>query len=758
VVSEETRLLAQARLPAGVSFRDLGFHRLKDIQAPEHLYQLAAAGLAERFPRLKSLGAQASLPVPATPLVGRDGDLEQLRAVILRPGVRLVTLTGAGGVGKTRLALAAAAALEEAFPHGVFFIPLAAVRDAEVMWKTIAERLDVAGEGPAADAVTGYLSERQALLVLDNLEQLAGAAAVVARLLAAAPRLVVLAASRRALHLQGEQERPVPPLQVPGEGGVTAVAACGAVQLFVQQAAAVRPGFALCDGNAADVAAICKRLDGLPLAIELAASRARLLAPRALLARLGQSLELAAGDISRPSRQRTLRDTISWSYDLLAPGLAQVFRRLGVFAGGCDLDALAAVAGPGDGQQTGADPLQLAEELMDVSLITVTEGADGEPRVGMLETIREYALERLRHAGDLDSTRGRHARYYAAFAEQAPGQRRSLAGLAYLDRLEAEHDNLRAALSWSLEGGAADPAGGSDRAAIGLRLVQALADFWYNHGHFTEGRRWLQRAAELAADEGGAPLARVMQWLGRMLEIQGEHGAALPLYERSLAIWRELGEPDEQARALSSLGTAHLLQGELDTARPLLRDSAAIARQIGNDHRLAAALGNLGAMELAAANFDRATQLLQESLALYRKLDNLEGEALTELWLAAISLRTGRTREAHDLLCSSFGYLLSSGDIPQLAHTMEVAATIVAALGDQLRAARLTGAAQTIRQQLGAPITPIPAGLLEQFLAPARASIGPDAWDAELAVGRALTQEQAITLLLSLKPAHATPH
>jgi class 3 adenylate cyclase len=225
VVSEETRLLAQARLPAWVSFRDPGFHRLKDIQAPEHLYQLAASGLPERFPRLKSLGAQASLPVPATPLVGRDGDLEQLRAAILRPGVRLVTLTGTGGVGKTRLALAAAAALDEAFPHGVFFILLATVRDAEAMWKIIAERLDVAGEGPAADAVIGYLSGRQALLVLDNLEQLAGAAAVVAQLMAAAPGLVVLAASRRALHLQGEQERPVPPLQVPGEGGVTAVAA-----------------------------------------------------------------------------------------------------------------------------------------------------------------------------------------------------------------------------------------------------------------------------------------------------------------------------------------------------------------------------------------------------------------------------------------------------------------------------------------------------------------------------------------------------
>jgi|HubBroStandDraft_1064217.scaffolds.fasta_scaffold07543_5 predicted ATPase/class 3 adenylate cyclase len=756
VVSEETRRLAQARLPAGVSFRDLGFHRLKDIAAAEHLYQLAAPGLEDGFPRLKSLGAPTSLPVPATSLVGRDEDVEQLRAAMLRPGVRLVTLTGAGGVGKTRLALAAAAALEEAFPHGVFFVPLAAVRDAEVMWKAIAGSLDAGADGPAADAVAGFLAGRQVLLVLDNLEQLAAAAGVVAQLLAGAPGLVVLATSRRPLHLAGEQARPVPPLQVPGESGVTVVAACGAAQLFVRQAAAVRPGFALSEGNAADVAAICRRLDGLPLAIELAAARVGLLAPRALLARLEHSLELAAGDISRPPRQQTLRDTISWSYDLLAPDLAQAFRRMGVFAGGCDLDALAAVTSTDHARQPAAYALQLAAGLLDVSLITVTESADGEPRIGMLETIRHYALERLSEAGEAEDTRGRHARYYAAFAERAPGQLRSLAGLAYLSRLEAEHDNLRAALSWSLEAGAADPASDSGRTAIGLRLVQALADFWYNHGHFTEGRRWLQRATELAADEGGAPLARVLHWLGQMLQIQGERDAALPLFERSLAMWRELGEPGEQARELNSLGCAHLFDGELDTARSLLHDSAVIARQIGNDDRLAAALGNLGATELAAGNFDRAAQLLQQSLALHHKLSNLECEALDQLWLAAISLRAGRTRQAHDLLCSSFGYIVSSGDIPQLAHTMEVAATIVAGLGDELRAARLTGAAQAIRQRLSAPITPIAAGLLEQFLAPARASIAPEAWDTELAAGRALTQQQAITLLLSLKSASGT--
>jgi len=418
VVSEATWRLAAPGVPTGVSVRDLGFHRLKDIEAAERLYQLAGPGLREGFPPLKSLGTLTSLPVPATPLVGREGDLDRLSAALAGPGVRLVTLTGTGGVGKTRLALAAAAALGGAFPHGVFFVALAAVGDAEVMWKTLADSLDVTVAGPPAEAVTGYLAGRRALLVLDNLEQLDGAAAVVTELLAAASGLVLLATSRRPLHVIGEHELPVPPLEVPGQAGVQEVAACAAARLFAQQAGMVRPGFAVTADNAADIAGICGRLDGLPLAIELAASRVKLLSPRALLARLGQSLSLAAAETGRPLRQQTLRNTVAWSYDLLAPGAAQVFRRMSVFAGGCDLDALAAVTVTEGGDAAGSDPLEQVAELADVSLITVTEGIDGEPRIGMLETIRDYALERLGQDDDLDRTRRRHAAHYAAVAER----------------------------------------------------------------------------------------------------------------------------------------------------------------------------------------------------------------------------------------------------------------------------------------------------------------------------------------------------
>jgi predicted ATPase/class 3 adenylate cyclase len=751
VLSEATRLLAASQLAGEVSVRDLGWHRLKDIEAPERIYQLVAPGLPEGFPPLKSLGAPSRLPVPMTALVGRERDLEQVRATLTRPGARLVTLTGTGGVGKTRLSLAAAASLDQAFSHGVFFVALAAVRDAGVMWKTIADGLDVTGDGPAADAVTGYLGDRRALLVLDNLEQLEGAAGVVARLLAAAPGLVVLATSRRPLHLPGEQELPVPPLEVPREAGsVEQVAGCSAARLFVQQAAMTRPGFTVTQSNAADIAAICGRLDGLPLAIELAASRVRLLAPRALLARLGHSLDLAAADVGQPSRQQTLRNAIAWSYDLLDRELAAAFRRAGVFAGGCDLDALAAITAAEPGPQTGPDPLQLAAGLLDVSLITVTDGADGEPRVGMLETIREFALDRLEQAGDLEDARRRHAEYYAGVAERAEEQLRGLgpAHLAALDRLEAEHDNLRAALAWSLPTPAAGPApADGPRTATGLRLVQALALFWYRHGYTTEGRRWLQRAIDLTGEDGGARLAQLAHWLGVLLQQQSEPRAALALLERSLAIWRDLGDRDQEARELNSLGITHHHLDDLDTARSLLEDSAAIARETGSAFRLAAALTNLGQLESDAGNLDRATQVLQEALAIDRKQGDMLGVALDQQSLAGVHLRAGRAREARDQLSGMADYVARSGDPELLATTLEMAAANAAQLGEALRAARITGAAEAVRRKTGIPIKQ--PELLEQFLAPARAAIAAEQWDAELAAGRTLTQQQAATLLVS---------
>jgi predicted ATPase/class 3 adenylate cyclase len=743
VMSAVTWQLARPGLPAGLSVRDLGLHRLKDIDAPERIFQLAGPGLEEVFPPLKSLGAQTSLPVPATPLVGRADELDRVRAALSAPGVRLVTLTGPGGVGKTRLAIAAAASQAGAFPHGVYFVALAAVRDAEVMWKAVAEALDVGGDDPGA--VYGHLGDRRALLVLDNLEQLHGAAGVVAALLAAAPGVAVLATSRRPLHLQGEHELPVPPLDMPRDTGVDEVAGSAAAQLFVQHAEMIRSGFAITPGNAADIAGICQRLDGLPLAIELAAARIRLLTPRAILARLGHSLALGSADVGRPSRQQTLRNTIAWSYDLLEPAVAGVFRRAGVFAGGCDLDALGAVALADGGDPARSDPLDLVARLLDVSLITVTEGADGEPRVGMLETIREYALERLTEAGEEDGTRRLHAEHYAALAEQAREHLDGPAQLASLDRLEAEHDNLRAALTWSQEAVDSD----TQRTETGLRLVRALITFWYQHGHAAEGRQWLERAIELASDDAGASLATVAHGLGMLLAQQSELREAAALFERCLAIWRDAGDRDQEAKELNSLGITYGYLGKLDDARSLLEDSAAISREIGSDLRLATALTNLGLLEITAGNLGRAAKVLLEAVALDQKQGDLLGVCMDRQALTMVRLREGRALEAGDLLSSTLDFVASAGNPEILATALELAACIAAELGDQLRAARLAGAAETVRQAAGMPRVEFDAALLERFLAPVRATIDRGTWEAELADGRALTQEQAIALLTS---------
>ena len=748
VMSDVTWQLAQSGLPAELSVRDLGFHRLKDIDEPEHIWQLAGPGLAERFPPLKSLGASTNLPVPATPLVGRENDLKRLRALIGRPGIRLVTLTGPGGVGKTRLAIDGAVSLDSTFPHGIYFVALAAVRDADVMWKTIAGDLSVDGDGPAA--VLEHLRDRRTLLVLDNLEQLPDAAEVIAALLAAAPRLVVLATSRGPLHLQGEHELPVPPLAIPREPAIEEVAASSAVRLFVQQVGMIRPGFAVTAANAADIAAICRRLDGLPLAIELAASRVRLLSPKALLARLDHSLALAAADAGRPSRQQTLRATMAWSYDLLAPCPAAVLRRAGVFAGGGDLDALAAVALSGTGADDPADPLEPVTELLDVSLIAVTEGADGEPRVGLLETIREFALERLAAAGELDSARRRHAEHYAALAEQAHEQLYGPAQLAILDRLEAEHDNLRAALTWSLEPQATD-ADDTERVGIGLRLVEALVAFWHQHGHSAEGRRWLQRAIELVNEDRGAPLATVAHGLGMLLTQQSEFAAAIPLFERSLAIYRDSGDRSQEAKELNSLGITHGYLGDLGTARSLLEESAALSREIGSDRRLAAALTNLGLVETIAGDLDRATHVLTEAVKLDQEQGDLLGLVMDQHALVMVGLRADRALQARDLLSSTLDYVISAGNSDILSTTLELAACAVAELGEPLRAARLAGAAETVRQIAGMPLAEQDAVLLERFLGPARATMTRAEWDAEYGAGRALSQDQAATLLLTIK-------
>ncbi len=533
VLSSSTREVVGAELAGVVDFRDLGWHRLKDLPQSERIFQLLAPGLDVDFPPLKSLGARSNLPMPPTPLVGRRRELDALPGMLREPASRLVTLTGVGGTGKTRLALAVASALDHDFPDGVFFVSLAAVTDLGVAWTVIADALDVAADGPTAGAVAEHLAGRSALIVFDNVEQFPAAGEMVAHLRAAAPEVAILVTSRRPLHVRGEHEYPLPPLPVPPAevASVAEVSSSEATALFVQRASMVRPGFGLTDENAVDVAEICRRLDGLPLAIELAASRSKLLSPCALLARFDDRLGFKTVDTDRPRRQQSLRDTIAWSHDLLAPEFQGPFRRAGVFVDGCSLEAFARVA------HTGADPIDaedaydIVAELVDHSLVTIADGRDGEPRVGMLQTIRDFAREQLTRVGELDDASRGHAQHYLRVAQVANDEIRGPQQRVVLDRIEAEHGNLRAALAWSLAPDRSDA-----DAVVGLQLCNALSWFWYTHGHAAEGRRWFERAIARAPAQSRAEAADALRGLAILLDQLGEENAAQGALERSLGL------------------------------------------------------------------------------------------------------------------------------------------------------------------------------------------------------------------------------
>lgn len=493
-------------------------------------------------------GRTCNLPTPSTPLVGRDAERAAVAARLRHADVRLLTLTGAGGVGKTRLALAVAGDLLERFEDGVFFLDLSPTADPDLVPSMIARVLEVgeAGRRPLIERLVEHLGERSLLLVLDNAEQVLGAAPLVAGLLAACPRLKVLVTSRAALRLSGEHEHPVPPLQLPDPTDPPdpeSLARCEAVALFVQRARAARPEFEITPANAPSVAELCARLDGLPLAIELAAARVKVLSPPALLARLGRRLCLLTGGArDLPARQQALRNTMDWCYDLLAPAEQVLFARLAVFVGGCTLEAAEAVAGAGD--EAAPDVLDGLALLVDQSLLRQVEGPDGEPRFTMLETVREYAAERLEAGGDADVWRRRHADYYLALAEQAAPELVGPRQGAWLDRLEREHDNLRAALSWALE---------RDEQTLGLRLVAALGHFWRVRGHLNEGQGWFERLLSRWPDAPAHARAEALSAAGNLAHARDDYGRAA-YHEASRSLRRALEDARGAAQSLHTVG------------------------------------------------------------------------------------------------------------------------------------------------------------------------------------------------------------
>jgi predicted ATPase/class 3 adenylate cyclase len=486
LLSEVTAALARDDLPAGATLDDLGTHRLKDLTRPERVFQVAGPELAAVDRPLASLDARPhNLPVQTTPLIGREQAGAAVQAMLLRDDVRLVTLTGPGGTGKTRLSLQVAAEVLDRFEHGAFFVELAPISDPGLVVSAIAQALGVQGAAGRSllDVLVDALRGRELLLVLDNFEQVLPAATEVDALLRACPRLTVLVTSRAALQLRGEHEFPVPPLALPLTGQASSPAALSqyaAVALFIERATAVKPDFTVTNQNAPAIAEICVRLDGLPLAIELAAARIRLLSPEAMLARLGHGLALlTGGPRDLPARQQTLRGAIAWSYDLLDDAEQRLFRRLGVFVGGCTIES---AEGIGDlDESLGLDVLDSISPLVAGSLVRQQEQPDGEPRFSMLETIREYALERLEESGEAPLVRRRHGEHFLALIEEAAPHLIRLEGATWMDRLQLEHDNLRAALGW----GSAAP----DTADLMARVAGPFWWFWWMSGHLTEGRR-----------------------------------------------------------------------------------------------------------------------------------------------------------------------------------------------------------------------------------------------------------------------------
>jgi len=733
-----------------------------------------------------------ALPAAPTDLVGRATELAAARDLLWPGKTRLLTLTGPGGVGKTHLALALAAESRAHYADGVVFVALAPVRDPALVASLVARALGVqeSDERPVADLVAARLRERRLLLVLDNFEHVAAAASLVADLLAVCPTLAVLVTSRATVRVRGEHELPVPPLALPeGDVAPDALAEYAAVDLLVRRARTVRPDFALTVENAPAVAAICRRLDGLPLALELAAAHLKLFSPWALLARLDRRLPLLAGGaLDLPERQRTMRATIAWSHDLLHTGERALFRRLAIFAGGATLDAIERVCQPeGEGRTpegnglTG-DLLGWLESLLDKSLLWRAESPEGEPRVGMLETVREYGLERLVAAGEDTWTRRRHAAYYLTLAEEAEPELVGADQAVWLARLDGEHDNLRAALQWAVSSREGD---------VALGLAGALWRFWSAHNYVSEGRRWLHKALEQGAAASRARRAKALNAAGALALVQSDLAAARVFFAQSVALERARGDTWSIARALTNLGQTLISQGlsaeayacveesltlfrALDDSRgvahclDILRmlasldgdyaracaygeDVLALHRSLGDTTSVAIASSNVGHMFWCAGDNERALVLLEESLAMCTAMDNRWAIASTLVNLGDVLRRLGEGGPARSSYARAL-VIFREVDHPHGIATALIGLAAVAVeegdAGCGERAARLHGAAEALGMTPEQRLMPAEQDDIARTETGARARAGDAAYSAARAAGVAMPLDQAIAYAL----------
>ena len=732
------------------------------------------AALRDRFSDLhvKRLDPRPSnLPVPNTELIGRDQEIAAAKALLLRKDVRLVTIAGPGGIGKSRLALEVVSELASAeHSFEVYFVPLAAVSDPGLIASVIAQTLGVRETGGQStlDALKEYLqhvSSSPLLLMLDNFEHLVGAAPMLADLLALAPSLKLLVTSRAALHVYHEHEFPVPPLALPDTRSLPspeALAQYSAIRLFVQRAAAVRPDFRLNSDNAASVAAICTRLDGLPLAIELAAARVKLLSPSAIHTRLASRFQLLTGGArDLPARQQTLRQTIDWSYDLLNADEQKLFRRLSVFPGGCTLEAVESVCDAK--QDLGLDVLDGMASMVDKSLARQIEQADGEPRFVMLETIREYGLAKLADSGEEPLIRRAHAAYCLVLGEEGASEDSAENTNNWLDRFEIEHDNFRAALDWLIETGNSE---------WGLRLGGALFRFWETREYLSEGRERLEKLLKLPA--GAAPSKPRMRALfaagvlagqqGDYLDAEalfeeslqtarelgdkqgtvvalnalainardrGELAESQALFDETLVLWRELRDPLAVARALSNLGSVVKSRCDYQHARALYRESRAIFEELNDRLGTAWALNHEGDVAREQGDREAAQSLYQASLETFRKLGDRWGIAGSLADLGHLARERGDFHAADSLYRESIAMFQQMDHKRGVARLLEAFACLAAAQSGPERALRLAGAAAALRKRLSAPLSPTEQIKLETSLASARRGLhttGGTAW------------------------------
>jgi predicted ATPase/class 3 adenylate cyclase len=754
LLSAATQELVRDNLPAGALLADMGEHRLKDLGRPESVFQLCHPNLPSDFPPLRSLDNPAlkhNLPHQLTSFIGREKELSEVRAMLGKS--RLVTLIGTGGSGKTRLALQVAADLLTDCPDGVWLVQLASLFDTSLVGKAIASVLGVV-EGPdrpVSQALSDWLKSRTLLLLLDNAEHLiAPCAELTEALLRSCPHLRILVTSRERLSIIGEFTYRVPSLSAPDpthQEAPEALARYESVRLFVERASSVNPAFTLTNANTPALVQLCARLDGIPLALELAAARTRSLSVSEINQRLDDRFRLlTSGGRTAVPRQQTLRAAIDWSYDLLKPQERVLLRRLAIFAGGWTLAAAEQVCcgagAPGEVIESW-EVLDLLASLVDKSLV-VAKWPSAVTRYYMLETVREYAREKLLESGEQLCAGGRHADFFLRYAEEGRPQLGGPEQAHYVEAFEAEHGNLRQALTYFT-----DSANEPEVSQCGLRLGAALQDFWWLRGHLGEGRKWLSQLLEQPERrEHTAARAGALHGAGMLAWMQGDCAQARFLLEESLKIRRELGDKDGIAYSLNILGRMAQERGDYSLARILIEEGHAAVSEIGNTFGIGMALNNLGLVAIDEGDYVEAARLFEESLSVLRELGNIWSIATVQHGLGTVAYLQGDVDLARSLLEQSLTARHELGDRHGIAYCLEAFALIAASNSFRERAVCLLGAAAALRQIIGSPLPPIQRGHQERETAGLRRAIGEEVFARAWARGQAMSAEQAVQFAL----------